>query len=135
MKNKLMLVAFAIIASGCSAEAEPSSANNDLLQVEAPAKALSAADVDLTKPYYFAYSNQVIADYDTFKKMNPITITVDEDTTLTIYGANEPVEGLDFVTPTEEVELEAGSSYQFESDYMYYQVNSSTPTTGVISVM
>ncbi|WOO89290.1 hypothetical protein R2F61_00890 [Mollicutes bacterium LVI A0078] len=134
MKNKLMLIAFAIIASGCSVEAEPSSANNDLLQVEAPSKVLSAADVDLSEPYYFGYSDQVLEGYPTYKNSNPITITVDKPTTLSILGAEEPLEAIDFVAPTEQVELAAGESYQFETSYSYYEVDSSEPTTAVISV-
>lgn len=135
MKFKYLLVLIAIIATGCgNQEPETTSANSDLMQVESPNKILSVADIDLTEPYYFAYQDQPVENYDTYNTINPISITVDSATTLSIYGSGEPLETVDVTEPYVTVELNAGETYVFESSFAYYEIDSSEPTTAVISV-
>ncbi len=135
MKFKFLLIAVAIVATGCGVqEAEPTNANQDLLQVDAPNKVLTASDIDLTTPYYFAYNDQAIEDYDTYSRSNPISITPAEATSLQIYGADEPLDTVEVTEPYVTVDVKANETYVFESSFAYYQVVSSTPTPAVISV-
>lgn len=135
MKLKYLLIAIVIVTTGCQGQTpEPSSADNDLLEVDGANKLLTAADVDLSEPYYFAYNEQPIENYDTYGTVNPVTVSVDQATTLNIYGSDEPLESVDVTSPYVTVDVDAGDTYIFESAFTYYEIDSSNPTSGVVAV-
>lgn len=134
-KLSIIMMLILVLTAGCSQQqAEETSANNDLLEVDAPNKLLTAADVDLTQTYNFAYNDQPIEGYDTYDNTNQISITPDQSTTLNVYGADIPTETVDFSEPYVSVDIKAGETYTFESAFEYYQIDSSNPTSAVISV-
>lgn len=135
MKTKYLLIALLVIVTGCTTEQPTTtSADNGLLEVGAANKLLTAANVDFSQPYNFAYSQTPVENYDTYQTLKPITVTVDEDTTLSIYGSDEPVDSASS-EPYVTIDIKAGESYTFESSFKYYQIVSVEPTTAVITVI
>lgn len=135
MKFRYLLIAVAIFTTGCANEqSTTTSAGNDLVAVDAPNKLLTASNVDLTEPYYFAYQESPVENYDTYGTSKPVSITADSATTLSIYGSDEALDSVPTTDPYVMVDVKAGESYIFESSFDYYVITSSQPTTAVVSV-
>lgn len=125
--------------SGCAKESAQeqsfhSEADNGLLTIEMPAKLLTAADVEISDEYNFAYNSEVIDGLDTYDNSNPITISAESGEIL-IYGSTLPIDSVEGMEPIANFTVTTDSnSITIDEMDTYFKIISSEPTSLVVSV-
>lgn len=153
MKIKIITIAILFILVGCSdakpanndndvtkseVEANTTDANNDRLETAKPGKVISAADVKVDAVYDFAYSDEPIENYVTFKSGNSITITSKEPVSLVLYSSASEIHNLSEYDMYEVI-LNEENDYKYvynnEQNYTYFQLSAMEESEVVISTM
>lgn len=123
MKRIIFAIFCLATLSGCQSY-EPSKSNqdNDLLEVTASDKVLTASDVNIEDNYQFAVNLEAQADYDTYK---PGTISITSNVPLEIYGSEQPITG-EQLEDQNQVSLSTTTNKEnqiemtLEDEYAYY---------------
>lgn len=102
LKLNILLLTGLLILSGCSQPAEPTNADNGLIEAQSIERVTTAADVKVVDSYTFAVSDQVISGYDTYKQGSQIVITSDNNVEITVYGSDQPITSTDGIEPIAE---------------------------------
>lgn len=132
MKTFIITMILIIGLTGCTQEADTTSADNGLIEAPVVDKTLSASDVAIESSYSFAYNDAPIENYDTFKSGDEIVITNNDNLQLEVYGSNQPIDtksNVDLVTSSSENEI------SLEGNYVYYRIDAETAGDIVISVI
>lgn len=131
--KKIILTVFLLIGlAGCGQDTETTSADNGLIEAPDVNKVLSASDVKIESSYNFAYSEESIDGYDTYKAGNEIVISNNDKLQLDVYGSDEPIENssnVDAVVSSSDEEI------TLEGKYEYYRIESDKSGDIVISVI
>lgn len=143
MKKWILGVSILVALTGCSQDQvqEPATLNeetdNGLIAAPDVDKVLTASDVEVTDYYDFAYSSEVVEGYDTYKNVNPITVTADSGEIL-IYGSDLPIDSVsgmelvaDLVVSSENA---TSGAITIDDSYTYFRITVSEPTHIVVAV-
>lgn len=136
MKKIILIPILLLVVTGCGAkqEAEASSADNGLMEVDNIQRVLSASDVEQEGVYQFTSNKDVVDGFDTFVQKDKLAISPENVSEYTLYESVEEIKNLDQDGLKEYHFGEEGVELTPQGETYYYLESSDDEIDVVVSV-